>query len=124
MNTSVNMADIFTSLVVPELTSSESLTQRPLLRAACLKFVILFRTQLSIEHVAAVFPAILQHVTSEDPVVHTYAAICIEKVLTVREHNPQGLTTLRYNPGSLGQILLQAVDPILQIVLSGKGIPT
>lgn len=122
-NQNVNVADFFTSLVAPELTNPDSLAQRPILRASCLKFVTVFRNQLSREQVGAVLPAICKHIAAESPVVHTYAAICIEKLLTVRDKSPQGQSAPRYDPASMRQSLLQIVDPILQTIASNKGIP-
>ncbi|CAE7453930.1 Cse1 [Symbiodinium sp. CCMP2592] len=87
-NQNVNVLDFFTSLVAPELTA-EPLSQRPVLRASCLKFVTVFRNQLPREQVGQVLPAICSHITSESAVVHTYAAICIEKLLRVRDATPQ-----------------------------------
>ncbi|OLP76501.1 Exportin-2, partial [Symbiodinium microadriaticum] len=89
-NQNVNVLDFFTSLVAPELTA-EPLSQRPVLRASCLKFVTVFRNQLPREQVGQVLPAICSHITAESAVVHTYAAICIEKLLRVRDATPQAL---------------------------------
>ncbi|CAE7469287.1 cse1l [Symbiodinium natans] len=87
-NQNVNVLHFFTSLVAPELTA-EPLSQRSVLRASCLKFVTVFRNQLPREQVGQVLPAICSHIASESPVVHTYAAICIEKLLRVRDATPQ-----------------------------------
>ncbi|CAK9060214.1 unnamed protein product [Durusdinium trenchii] len=87
-NQNVNVLDFFSSLVVPELTS-EPLAQRPVLRASCLKFVTVFRNQLPREQISQLLPAICKHITAESAVVHTYAAICIEKLLRVKDKTPQ-----------------------------------
>ncbi|CAE7659585.1 cse1l [Symbiodinium pilosum] len=121
-NQNVNVLHFFTSLVAPELTA-EPLSQRSVLRASCLKFVTVFRNQLPREQVGQVLPAVCRHITSESPVVHTYAAICIEKLLRVRDATPQGQLMPRYDPPSMKGQLLQMVQPILQIIASNKGIP-
>jgi len=121
-NQNVNVMDFFTSLVVPELTA-EPVSQRSVLRASCLKFVTVFRNQLAREQIGTILTAICRHITAESPVVHTYTAICIEKLLTVKDKTPQGQSVLRYDPVSMKPSLLQMIEPMLQIVASSKGIP-
>lgn len=121
-NQNVNVLDFFSSLVVPELTS-EPLSQRPVLRASCLKFVTVFRNQLPREQISQLLPAICKHITAESAVVHTYAAMCIEKLLRVKDKTPQGQVAPRYDPVSMKGPLLQMVQPILQIIAASKGIP-
>jgi len=121
-NDNVNISDFFTSLVAPELTGTSPVTSRSVLRASCLKFITVFRNQLSREQVGAVLPAICKHITAEAPVVHTYAAICLEKLVTVRDKNAQGQSAPRYDAAAMRPSLLQVVDPILRIIASGKGI--
>lgn len=121
-NQNVNISDFFTSLVAPELTGQEPITQKPILRASCLKFITVFRNQLPREQIGAILPAVCKHITADNPVVHTYAAICLEKLIAVRDKNAQGQAVLRYDPASMSGSLLQVVDPILQIIASMKGI--
>eukprot|EP00446_Apocalathium_sp_SHHI-4_P008304 CAMPEP_0177163592 /NCGR_PEP_ID=MMETSP0367-20130122/6494_1 /TAXON_ID=447022 ORGANISM="Scrippsiella hangoei-like, Strain SHHI-4" /NCGR_SAMPLE_ID=MMETSP0367 /ASSEMBLY_ACC=CAM_ASM_000362 /LENGTH=1049 /DNA_ID=CAMNT_0018609427 /DNA_START=1 /DNA_END=3147 /DNA_ORIENTATION=+ len=122
-NPNVNIGDFFTSLVISELTSANPVTNRSVLRASCLKFITVFRNQLPREQIGAILPAICKHIAVECPVVHTYAAICIEKLLSVRDKNAQGQSAPRYDPAAMRPSLLQVVDPILQTIASGKGIP-
>lgn len=121
-NQNVNVMEFFTSLVAPEL-AAEPLSQRSVLRASCLKFVTVFRNQIPREQIGAILPSLCKHLTAESPVVHTYAGICIEKLLTVKDRNPQGQAVLRYDPVSMRGSLLQIVQPVLQIIASNKGIP-
>jgi len=121
-NQNVNVMDFFSGLVVPEL-QDDAIDQRPVLRATCLKFVTVFRNQLQREQVLGILPLICKHIRAPSPVVHTYAAICIDKLLTVRDRTPQGVSMLRYEPEALKASLLSVVDPILQTIASGQGIP-
>eukprot|EP00403_Amphidinium_massartii_P029859 CAMPEP_0178390178 /NCGR_PEP_ID=MMETSP0689_2-20121128/10510_1 /TAXON_ID=160604 /ORGANISM="Amphidinium massartii, Strain CS-259" /LENGTH=939 /DNA_ID=CAMNT_0020010675 /DNA_START=68 /DNA_END=2887 /DNA_ORIENTATION=+ len=125
LNQNVNIAEFLTSIVTPVLTS-EPLSQQPLLRASSLKFLTVFRTQLPKDQVGAMLPAICKHITAPMPVVHTYAAITVEKLLSVKERMgslPIGQAPLRYDAASLAPHLLQMIDPILQLIASGRGIP-
>jgi len=121
-NQNVNVMDFFTSLVLPSL-QAEPLSQHPVLRASSLKFISVFRNQLPRDQVGAALPAICRHVTSESPVVHTYAGICLDHLTRVRDKGPQGAFVPRYDPASMRVSLLQVVEPILQIIVTHKGIP-
>mmetsp|Transcript_114882 Transcript_114882/g.199027 ORF Transcript_114882/g.199027 Transcript_114882/m.199027 type:complete len:964 (+) Transcript_114882:72-2963(+) len=122
VNSNVNILDFFANIVVPGL-QAQPLTQHTVLRASCLKFVTVFRNQLPREQIGAILPAVCGHIQAQSPVVHTYAAICIEKLLTVRDRNATGASALRYDPASMKPHLLQMVEPILRIVASQQGIP-
>ncbi|CAK0906636.1 unnamed protein product [Prorocentrum cordatum] len=122
-NANVNVLDFFSGLVAPELRSEQPLSQRPVLRASCLKFVTVFRNQLPREQVGSVLAAICAHVKSPSPVVHTYAAICIEKLVTVRDRSaPAGPSALRYDAASMKASLLGTVEPMLQVIAQAQGI--
>ncbi len=47
------------------------------------------RNQLPKDLIGSMLPQICRHIAAANPVVHTYAAICIEKLLTVKERNAQ-----------------------------------
>lgn len=122
VNQSININDFLVNLVVPELRS-EDVSQNPVCRASCMKFITTFRNQLPKESVMELLPYIVRHTTAPSPVVHTYAAICIEKLLTVRDRNAQGQRAFRYDPAALRPTVLQMVDPALKIVAAAAGIP-
>jgi exportin-2 (importin alpha re-exporter) len=74
--------------------------------------------------IGSVLQSICKHITAENAVVHTYAAICIEKLLTVKERNGQGTVVgTLYKPAEMKDSVLQMVQPILQIIAQGKGVP-
>mmetsp|Transcript_81971 Transcript_81971/g.171553 ORF Transcript_81971/g.171553 Transcript_81971/m.171553 type:complete len:967 (+) Transcript_81971:128-3028(+) len=123
VNPNVNIMDFFTSLVTPELTSGKAVTNRSILRASCLKFVTVFRNQLSKEQIGSILPTICKHISVEAPVVHTYAAICLDKLMTVRDKDANNHLVPRYDPQTLRPHLLPVVDPILRIIASSQGIP-
>lgn len=122
VNDKVNITEFFTNLVAPELTGPDPITQRSILRASCLKFITVFRNQLAREQVGAVLPAICRHVSAENAVVHTYAAICLEMLIGVKDKNAQGQTAFRYDPAVMKPSLLQVVDPMLQTIAAMRGI--
>lgn len=125
VNPNVNVLDFFHGIVAAELRQEPPPAGKPpVLRATCLKFITVFRNQLPKEIIGSILQGICKHIMTPNPVVHTYAAICIEKLLTVKERNAQGLSIgFRYDPAQMKDCLLQTVDPTLQIIASGQGIP-
>ena len=85
-NTLVDLHDFYHKHVAPELHAAVSATPpHPVLIADAIKFVSVFRGQLSRQTYEAVFPLLLGLLSSPNLVVHTYAAAAIERMLTVRE---------------------------------------
>lgn len=66
--------------IVPELTSS-SVDELPILKADALKFLTILRSQLPIPVLLAAFGNLVALLASDSNVVHTYAAIAIERLL-------------------------------------------
>lgn len=126
VNPNVNILDFFNGIVAGELQQAppQGGQKPPILRASCLKFITVFRNQLPREVVGSVLQSVCKHIAAESAVVHTYAAICIEKLLTVKERNGQGnVVGPRYQPAEVKDCVLQMVNPILQIIAQGKGVP-
>ena len=71
-------------LVVPELTE-EKFDNLKLLKATCIKFVYMFRNQIADGLVENFVVQICNFLKSESPVNQSYAAACIEKLLTRKQ---------------------------------------
>lgn len=65
--------------VIPELQAGPN--SQPILQADALKFVTIFRSQLPKASLLAIFPQLVALLKSESNVVHSYAAILIERLL-------------------------------------------
>ena len=72
---------------MPELRSGPG--GQPILQADALKFVITFRSQLSKAAILAAFPLLVALLQSESNVVHSYAAILVERLLTSKASSGQ-----------------------------------
>lgn len=83
-NTLVNLQDFFAQQVAPELAAA-NVNDQPILKADALKFVTTFRSQLSKEAELGMFPALINLLGSESNVVHSYAAIAIDRLLAMKE---------------------------------------
>ncbi|KMT06992.1 hypothetical protein BVRB_6g153240 [Beta vulgaris subsp. vulgaris] len=79
-----DLQSFFTLMVVPEL-ESQDVNSYPLLKAGALKFITVFRDQLPKTSVMPLVPQVLRFLAVESNVVHSYAAIFIDKVLLVKD---------------------------------------
>uniref|UniRef100_A0A803LF22 Exportin-2 n=1 Tax=Chenopodium quinoa TaxID=63459 RepID=A0A803LF22_CHEQI len=64
---------------------SQDVNSYPLLKACALKFLTVFRDQLPKSSVMALLPEVLRFLGAESNVIHSYAAIFIDKVLLVKD---------------------------------------
>ena len=89
LNTAVNLMDVFQSHVLPEVYDN-NVNSRPIVKADSMKMICLFRSHLGLDFMLSILPHITRHLVSENIVVQTYAAICIERFLTVKDKNSTG----------------------------------
>lgn len=82
-STLVNITDFFQTYILPELQSAD-VNSQVVLKADALKYVMIFRTQLQRETLISCLPHIIRYLSAESPVVHTYAAHTIERLLTIK----------------------------------------
>ena len=69
--------------VMPELTAA-SVDDLPILKADALKFLTLMRGQLSTQSVLSTFGSLANLLRADSNVVHSYAAVTIERLLASR----------------------------------------
>ncbi len=69
--------------MLPELTSP-AVDELPILKADALKFLTLMRGQLSTQAVMATFGNLAALLRADSNVVHSYAALAIERLLASR----------------------------------------
>jgi exportin-2 (importin alpha re-exporter) len=109
-NPLVNIAEFFGTSVLPELQAAAggaAPSSQPVLLADAIKFVTTFRAQLPRETYATLFPLLGGLLAHKAPVVHTYAANAIERMLSVKEADGSH----RFGAAQLA--------PLLQPVLTG-----
>ncbi|RHY65078.1 hypothetical protein DYB34_006593, partial [Aphanomyces astaci] len=83
----VPLLDIFNSHILPQLQQRQDTSPTAhLLTAGALKFVATFRNQLPVAVLSTLFPLLVHCLDPRQFVVHTYAAFCIDRVLTVKEY--------------------------------------
>ena len=69
--------------IVPDLQHTNA-AMHPMLKVTAIKWVQVFRNQLTKELLTPVFAVLLHHLTSHNVVIHSFAAIAIDKFLSTR----------------------------------------
>lgn len=72
--------------IIPELERPD-INELPVLKTNALNFIMIFRTILVPQTVAACIPQLIRHFPATSVVVHSYAACTIEKLLVMRDTN-------------------------------------
>lgn len=86
LNPAVSLGDFLRGQVFPELGGP--VAERPLVKAACLKMVATFRAQFSRDELHALLPMLASLLASPNFVVHTYAAVAVDRFLCVKDPLP------------------------------------
>ncbi|XP_044263819.1 exportin-2 [Tribolium madens] len=76
--------------ILPELKRTD-VDELPVLKADAIKYLLTFRSVLPSDMVVGAIPLLIQHLTSESAVIHTYAACTIEKILIMKDSNNQNV---------------------------------
>lgn len=110
LNSLVNIQDIFNSHILPEVQDRD-VNSRPIVKADATKMICVFRTHLPQDYLLNLLPHIVRLLGSKHVVIQTYAALCIERFLSVKDRNTAGQ--------SVNRITKDHVVPHLQSLMSG-----
>ncbi|EOA39589.1 hypothetical protein CARUB_v10008209mg [Capsella rubella] len=100
----------FEHIISPELQSRD-VNSSPMLKAGSLKFLTMFRSHIpKFDGINKLFPELVRFLTAESNVVHSYAAICIEKFLLVKEEGG----VVRYGAGDISPFLSQLMKNLFE----------
>ncbi|KAK2193331.1 hypothetical protein NP493_15g03058 [Ridgeia piscesae] len=110
----VNISDFFNSHIVPDL-QSPNVNEFPVLKADAIKYIMVFRTQLSRDVLVAVIPLLVRHLLANNRVVHSYAACAIEKTFTVKANGGQ--------PAVTAADIQTSIEPLLMNLFSAMNLP-
>uniref|UniRef100_A0A8D0EJA6 Exportin-2 n=1 Tax=Strix occidentalis caurina TaxID=311401 RepID=A0A8D0EJA6_STROC len=91
-NELVNLTEFFVNHIQPDLKSA-SVNEFPVLKADGIKYIMIFRNQVSKEQLLVSIPLLINHLQAESIVVHTYAAHALERLFTMRGTNNTTLIT-------------------------------
>ncbi|CEG43415.1 exportin-2-like protein [Plasmopara halstedii] len=110
VNARVPLLEFFMAEVLPELSTPNQASL--ILKADAIKFVSTFRSQLPVEVIDQLFSLLM---TCMDPlqfVVHTYAAACLERLLTVKDSSG----SLRFGKVRLAPYLGKLLEHVFSIL--------
>jgi len=103
-NQLVSIGDFFSSQVLPELQAAD-VNSLPFIKADALKFITTFRNQIPKETIVPMFESIIRFFAAESNVVHSYAAICFERLLALKDQEK-----LRFAPADLAPVLPKLLE--------------
>lgn len=115
LNSNVNLMDFFTTNIFPELQDANH-SNRPMVKATCLKFVCSFRKQFTKDQLLALIPVLGSHLSSHIIVVHTLAAYSIERILMTIEESTPGVKKYKIGRADLTQLLEQLFTGLFAII--------
>ncbi|KAK4986391.1 importin-alpha export receptor [Elasticomyces elasticus] len=85
-NPHVDIIDFFKEHIAEDLTNQSA---EPILQVDAIKYLYLFRSVIAKQHWQTAFPLLVQHLSSTNYVVYTYAAIAIERILYLQDGDRQ-----------------------------------
>lgn len=85
-NSHVDVIDFFQKNIASDLTTSDA---EAILKVGAIKYLYTFRSQLTRDQWQAAFPLLVQCLGNDNYVVHTYAAIAVERVLYLTDDTKQ-----------------------------------
>eukprot|EP01033_Poteriospumella_lacustris_P003053 gene3054-2234_t len=101
LNPEINILDLFQTHILPELQDTSAGNVAPIIKTDVLKLICVFRSQFDANFLVQLFGPVLQFLSSRDIVIQTYAAITIEKFLSVKDKHPDGTQTTRFPKSAL-----------------------
>ncbi len=96
-NQLVDLTDFCRQHIIPELQKPQ-VDELPVLKAASVKYVMTFRSQLPTDIIQGTLPLIVKHLKAQSHVTHTYSAAAVEKMLILK------------HPGAANKPLISADD--------------
>ena len=116
-NELVNIGEFFSAHVVPELRAAPN-AGWPVLKADALKFLTTFRSQVPKALCLELMPNVAALLNAPDNVVHSYAALAVERLLTVRDNGVVRFSSADLLP--LREALLGGLFTALTLPESGE----
>ncbi|EOD52209.1 putative chromosome segregation protein [Neofusicoccum parvum UCRNP2] len=110
VNPHVNILDFFQKNIAEDLTGENV---EPILKVDAIKFVYLFRSQLTQQYWQAAFPLLVRHLGVSNFVIYSYAAIAVERALYLVDDNRQPVIS-RDSVAPLAKDLLMHLFGLIQ----------
>ncbi|OJT05838.1 Importin-alpha re-exporter [Trametes pubescens] len=109
-NALIDVVQFFSDHVFQDLQADPT-SIHPILQVDAIRFLYTFRNQLVKPQLLSVLPSLVRHLSSENYVCYTYAAISIERILFIRQGNQPMFSTV-----DVKEIAPQTLDALLSRV--------
>ena len=91
VNDFANVIEFFQNNIAKDLVSDNGV--QPILKVDAIKYLYIFRSQLTAAQWQDAFPLLVKHLGSPDYVVHTYAAIALERTMALTTNSRPTIST-------------------------------
>ncbi|CAM9020808.1 unnamed protein product [Wickerhamomyces anomalus] len=115
-NLLLDVVQFFTNNIVSDLLNDNI---HPILKVDAIKYIYIFRNQLTKAQLLESFPILTKHLHSTEFVEYTYAAITIERILSIRDEN-QGLM---FNKSDLQPFVQDLLSNLFRLILQNNQTP-
>ncbi|KAM0752941.1 putative importin-alpha export receptor [Meredithblackwellia eburnea MCA 4105] len=112
-NALVDIIKFFSDHILSDLQAPAS-SVNPIIQADAIKYLYTFRNQLTKDQLLSVLPLLVPHLKNPSFVIHTYAAMTIERILFIKQNG-----TLMFNHVDIGPYALPILEALFVIILSG-----
>ncbi|PVU91567.1 hypothetical protein BB561_004340 [Smittium simulii] len=118
-NTLVDLADFYQSQMLPHISNVHSDSNCPILKSNAIKYIYVFRNQLPDSYLEQAFPYIVEHLSHPNPVINTFAALTLERLMILKKNNSLVFGESKISPYAQN-ILEKLFNNILSISTSEK----
>lgn len=112
-NVLVDVVKFFSDYIANDLVNSNS---HPILKTDAIKFILTFRNQLTKEQLITTIPLLINHLSNDNPVVYTYSAITIEKLLSMTSFTDINHTPI-FNKSDIQPYINDLLNNLFKLVL-------
>ncbi|KAI0714440.1 armadillo-type protein [Cerioporus squamosus] len=106
-NALIDVVQFFSDNVFQDLQAAPG-SVHPILQVDAIRFLYTFRNQLTKPQLLSVLPTLVQHLSSDNYVCYTYAAISIERILFIRQGNQ-----FMFTQADVHEVAPQLLDALL-----------
>ena len=111
VNPLVNVVEFFDKNIVDDLSSDAKVES--LISIDAVKYLYMFRSQLTKQQWRRALPTLMQNVSSSNYAVCTYSTIAIERILALSTNSPDPV----FSPEDVNQIAKDLLSYLLQLIL-------
>ncbi len=122
----INVVDFFNSQVLPELAKSANAPQQltaPIFTADLIKYVVSFRVQIPKTSYGNIIQMCAKLLEAKEPVVKSYSALCIERLLQVKDVIPvsngqsNGVASKKRVPRMTKEDMAPVLETLLPVIV-------